>query len=414
MENLSKLANGLRGSEIIKISAEVNKKIELGQKVHNLTIGDFNPSIFPIPDQFKKEISDSLLLNMTNYPESEGELSLRQSISTHLSNRFNLDYQTNQIIVASGARPVIYSLFKTILDRGDVVIYPTPSWNNNHYSFLNSCQICEIQTTAENKFLPLASDIEKHISRANLIAICSPQNPTGSMYTKSQLLEICDLVILENSKRTDKKPVYVMFDQIYSELVYSGQHLNPVNLRPEMKKWTISIDGISKSLSSTGVRVGWAFGPTEVISKMKSILTHIGAWASKPEQLACAKYLVSDDYNTFILNQREKLQLRLNGLYRGLIGLKQRGLPVDVLKPEGALYLSVKIDLLNREEFKNSLDIQKWVLDTCGVALVPFSAFGCSSQIPWFRASVGNLEISSIDDVIGSLEVELNSLMTTL
>jgi aspartate aminotransferase len=412
MSNLSKLANNIIGSEIVKISKEVNHRISIGMNVYNLTIGDFNPEIFPIPDEFKRQITEQLNLDMTNYPETEGETILRQSISKHLKTRHNLDYGINEMIVASGARPVIYSLFKTILDPGDKVIYPTPSWNNNHYSFLNSCEICEIETTPENKFLPQASDIAKWIGDCNLIALCSPQNPTGSMYTKSQLLEICDLVILENSKRNGRKPVYVMFDQIYSELVYSSEHWNPVNLRSEMKKWTISIDGISKSLSSTGVRVGWAFGPQEVISKMKPILTHIGAWASKPEQLACANYLISKDYNTFILNQRQKLQLRLEKLYTGLLSLKEDNLPVDVLEPEGALYLSIKIDLLNREEFKNSSDIQKWILDSCGVALIPFSSFGCSPVVPWFRASVGNLEISDIDKIIEVLRKELKKLIS--
>jgi aspartate aminotransferase len=411
MANLSKLANNIIGSEIIKISKEVNSKIKNGETVYNLTIGDFNPKIFPIPGEFKRLISEQLDLDMTNYPESEGESLLRQSISKHLETRHNLDYGVNEMVVASGARPVIYSLFKTILDEGDKVIYPVPSWNNNHYTYLNHCQICEIETTPENRFLPQASDIAKWIGDCNLIALCSPQNPTGSMYTKSQLLEICDLVILENSKRIGRKPVYVMFDQIYSELVYSSSHWNPVNLRPEMKKWTISIDGISKSLSATGVRVGWAFGPEEVISKMKSILTHIGAWASKPEQLACANFLISENYNTFITEQREKLHSRLMELYGGLIRLKYSGLPIDVLKPEGALYLSVKIDLLGRYDFKTSSDIQKWILDKCGVALVPFSAFGCSPQVPWFRASVGNLELCLCDEITRVLETQLSKLL---
>src|SRR5204863_6118262 len=108
-----------------------------------------------------------------------------------------------------------------------------------------------------------------HVKGASLLALCSPLNPTGTTFTKSALEEICDMVIAENTQRGDgEKKLYLLYDQIYWTLTYGQvQHYNPVSLRPEMKEFTIFIDGISKSFASTGVRVGWAMGPAHVASK---------------------------------------------------------------------------------------------------------------------------------------------------
>ena len=116
-----------------------------------------------------------------------------------------------------------------------------------------------------------------------------------SSNTKSQLEEICDLVLEENAKRNEEeKPLYIMYDQIYCALTYgSNQHYDPVSLRPQLRPYTIFVDGLSKSFAATGIRVGWSMGPTFIIDKMKSILSHIGAWAPKAEQVASAKFMTN-------------------------------------------------------------------------------------------------------------------------
>ena len=111
------------------------------------------------------------------------------------------------------------------------------------------------------------------------------------MFTKEQLSEICEIVLEENKKRgAGEKPLYIMYDQIYAMLTFGEEHFNPVSLFPELRDYTIFVDGTSKCFAATGVRVGWGFGPTEVIDKMKALLTHVGAWAPKPEQEAVAKF----------------------------------------------------------------------------------------------------------------------------
>ena len=417
MSKLSQLAENIIGSEIIKIASEVNEKIKAGEKVYNLTIGDFDPTIFPTPNELKNYISQEILNDETNYPPADGILELRKSVSNLLNKRELLNYSTDEILIAAGARPIIYSIFRTIVDQNDKVVFAVPSWNNNHYTYLNFANQVIIEAKPENNFMPTAGDIKPHINEASLIALCSPQNPTGTTFTKEGLEEICDLIIEENKIRGDKKPVYLMYDQIYWELCFGDTtHYNPVSLRPEMKKWTIFVDGISKSLSATGIRVGWSFGPKEVIGKMKSILTHIGAWAPKAEQIATAKYLSDlDTYHKFLELQKEKISERLYKLYNGFISLKSKGYKVDVIKPQAAIYLTVKFDLHGitydgGNVLETTSDITKFLLDKVGLAVVPFYAFGADTNSSWFRVSVGTLKLEDIDSIILSLQNQLMEL----
>lgn len=411
---VSKLAEGLSGSEIIKIAGQVNEKIKNGDKIYNLTIGDFDSKIFPIPQSLKESIIDYIKNDETNYPPADGVMTLRNSVKDFIKRRFDLDYTTNEILIGGGARPMIYSLYRTILDDGDKVIFSVPSWNNNHYSYLTSTQQIVIETKPENNFMISASDIKPHISEVSLIALCSPQNPTGTTLTENSLREICNLVIEENKKRVDRKPVYLMYDQIYSELCFGVEHVNPVSLVPEMKQWTIFVDGISKSLSATGIRVGWSFGPQSVISKMKSIVGHMGAWAPKAEQLATSDFLSSETYDEFLDSQKNKIMKKLDSLYNHFLAMKSDGYSVDVIKPEGAIYLSVKLDVIGSKTksgsiLENTSDICSFFIES-GVAIVPFSAFGSSISLPWFRISIGTLRDEEIESLIDCFKIGLDSL----
>ena len=289
---VSKLADNIIGSEIIKIAGEVNEKIKNGEKIYNLTIGDFNPKVFPIPAELKQYIVDAYFDDQTNYPAADGMLELRNAVSNLLKERGGLNYANDEIVIACGARPVIYTIFKALVDAGDTVIFPVPSWNNNHYTYLNGAKAVLITAGPESNFMPTAPHIKQHIKDATLVALCSPQNPTGTVFTKEGLTEICDVILEENARRAPgQKPVYLMYDQIYWALTYGKtEHYNPVSLRPEMRNYTVFVDGISKSLAATGVRVGWSMGPKKIIEKMKALLTHVGAWAPKAEQMATAKY----------------------------------------------------------------------------------------------------------------------------
>jgi aspartate aminotransferase len=144
--SISVLAQNLRGSEIIKIAGEINELKKQGQNIANLTIGDFDSNLYPIPADLKAGIVAAYGLNQTNYPPADGVLDLRESVSEFLQNRMGLSYKANEILISGGSRPLIYSIFLAIVDPGDTVVFPAPSWNNNHYSDLTSANAVIVQT----------------------------------------------------------------------------------------------------------------------------------------------------------------------------------------------------------------------------------------------------------------------------
>ena len=414
---ISKLAANLIGSEIIKIGNQVNDMKSQGAEIANLTIGDLNSNIYPIPDLLKEEIQKAYHNNLTNYPPPNGVLSLRKAISKDIKSRWNLEYSENEILVAGGSRPLIYAAFKTIVDAGDKVIYPVPSWNNNHYAYLTDAQKVEVNTTQENNFLPVAADLKLHLKGAVLLALCSPLNPTGTMFTKQQLGDICELVLEENKSRGEKeKPLYLMYDQIYAMLTFGGEHFNPVSLNPDLKDYTIYIDGASKCFAATGIRVGWSFGPALIVDKMKALLGHIGAWAPKPEQEAVAVLLNQPEKVDEFVNQfKNKIAASLTVLHNGIQNLKSKGFSVESMQPMGALYLTIELNYIGKTKpdgiiILDSSDLVFYLIEEAGIALVPFSAFGNSRYMPWFRASAGGVSLEEIKDMLPRLESALEKL----
>lgn len=418
MLNVSEKAAHLIGSEIIKLGNEINQKIKEGQQIYNLTIGDFNPKVFNIPSVLKDYIIAAYQNDETNYPPADGIFELKKAIQQFISKFEYLDFADDEIMVAGGGRPLIYAIYQTIVDVNDKVLYPVPSWNNNHYCHLSDAQKVEIQTKPENGFMPTPEEIAPHLSDAVLLALCSPLNPTGTTFKKEQLSAICELVIAENKKREGiKKPLYVLYDQIYWMLRTDGvEHYNPVSLVPEMKKYTIFVDGISKSLAATGVRVGWSMGPAEVIGKMKSILGHVGAWAPKAEQVATAKFLNNEAaLQLFLSDLKQKIDIRFSGLFNGFNTLKAKGFPVQIIAPEGAIYLTAQFALMGKElpngdVIKTTEGITTFLLNNAQLAVVPFTAFGCPNGTDWYRISVGTLKENDIPELLQKLEIALSAL----
>jgi aspartate aminotransferase len=415
---LSKMAETLQGSEIIKLAGEINDKIKKGEKIYNFTIGDFDPSIFPIPAELKEEIIRAYQNDQTNYPAANGIQKLRESVALFIQKFQGLKYDSEDFLIAGGARPLIYAAYQTILDKGEKVIFPVPSWNNNHYTHLSHAEKVMIEALPENNFMPVANDIREHLKTATLLSLCSPLNPTGTTFTKEGLLEICKLVLEENlSRPKGAKPLYLLYDQIYWALTYGDTvHHDPVTLLPELRPYTVFVDGLSKAFAATGVRVGWAFGPSDIIDKMKSILGHVGAWAPKAEQVATGNYL-SNPTNAiaFVEELKGALSERLFKFHKGFIQLKEDGFPVDVIAPQAALYLTVKIDLIGLTTPENviidSTEIAtKYLLDSAGVAIVPFYAFGAPKESTWYRLSVGTCNISDIEIVINAIRISLSKL----
>lgn len=417
MTKLSHLADTLVGSEIVKLGNAINERMRQGEKIYNYTIGDFDPSIFPIPEELEKSILESYRQHHTNYPPADGIAELRKAVAGFIKDAEGIEYAADEVLIAAGGRPLIYTCFKTIVDKGDKVIYPVPSWNNNHYVHLTDGQHCMIECTAENNFMPTVEQIAPFVKNATLLCLCTPQNPTGTTLNKTQLEEICDLIIAENQSRAeDQKKLYLMFDQMYWTLTYGEtKHYNPVTLRPGMRNFTIFIDGISKAFAATGVRVGWALGPASVIAKMKSLLSHVGAWSPMAEQKAMVNFLKQKAAITsYLTSFKKQLEERLNDIYSGIIRLKQKGYTVDAITPQAAIYLTLKFDLVGKtadgETLQTQSDVTAYLLSEAKIALVPFYAFGVDKNSPWYRLSVGTCKKEEIGEMLKKLEAALEKL----
>jgi aspartate aminotransferase len=404
---LSYLSETLIGSEIVKLGGEIREKISQGQTIYNFTVGDFDPSIFPIPIELEDLIIESYRKHFTNYPAAEGNLDLRHAISQFIRHREKLDYAPAEILVAAGGRPLIYSLFRAICDKGDKVIYAVPSWNNNHYVHFVGGEHVVVEASPENNFMPTAEDIRPHIKGATLLSL-----------SREELELICDMVLEENASRGEKeKKLYVMYDQMYWHLTY-GQivHYNPVSLRPQMREYTVFIDAISKVFAATGVRVGWSMGPVSIINKMKAILTHVGAWAPMAEQKAVAQYLPQHDkIDNYLQNFRQEIEVRLRSIYEGLMQLKQQGYCVDAIAPQAAIYLTIMIDAKGKTTSNGKLletqsDVTAYILDEAHLAVVPFYAFGASRSSAWYRLSVGTCKKEEINEMLAKLKQALEKL----
>lgn len=418
MSKLSQLAETLIGSEIVKLGNAINERIRNGETIYNFTIGDFNPSEFPIPVELEQLIIEAYQQKKTSYPAAEGILDLRKSISQFIQEWEGLHFTPAEIQVASGGRPLIYALFKVIVDKGDKVVYGVPSWNNNHYVHLTEGQHCEVNCLPENDFMPTVEDLKPHIKGASLICLCTPQNPTGTTLGNNALAEICELILEENASRgPEEKKLYLMFDQMYWTLTYGDTvHYNPLTLNPAMKPYTIFIDGISKVFSATGVRVGWALGPENVIAKMKAILSHLGAWAPMAEQHAVAKYLpMKEAIGSYLTNFKSEIAFRLQSIYDGIIALKAKGFKVDAIAPQAAIYLTIQIDLVGSKTVEGTIlatqsDVTQYILSEAKIAIVPFSAFGAGANSSWYRLSVGTCRKQDIPTVLSQLGTALEKL----
>ena len=415
---VSERAAHLVGSEILRIAAEVRAMVAAGADVCNLTVGDFDSSQFPIPAALLQGITEALRAGETNYPPSDGMPALRSAVVEMFRRRLGLEYTVESVLVTGGSRPGLYGAYGAVVDPGDFVVYPVPSWNNNHYVHLASARGRPVLCGPETGFLPTRESLEEPLRGARLLVINSPLNPTGTAFDAESLAGICDLVLEENARRgPGERPLYLLYDQVYWMLTFGGvKHVNPVSLRPAMADFTIFVDGTSKAFASTGVRVGWVVAPADVTRRMASLLGHVGAWAPRAEQVAVARFLGNDAaMDEYLDGFRAALNERLQLLYGGITALRDRGLPVDAIAPEGAIYLSVRFALSGYrtpagQTLDTDVDIRRFLLESAGAAVIPFQSFGFQDDSGWFRLSVGAASPEAIQAVLVRLEQSLSQL----
>jgi aspartate aminotransferase len=408
----SRMADGLIFSEILKIAGEIRALKAAGQVVCDLTVGDFDPRHFPIPDRLRDAIAGALAAGETNYPPPNGLPALREAVRRFYVRDLGLDYPLESFVIAGGSRPLIYALFRTLVDPGDRVVYPVPSWNNNHYTHLVGGVGVPVACGAADHFLPTRDSLREAIAGARLLCLNSPLNPTGTAFGEDALRGVCELVLEENAgrERRQERPLYVMYDQVYWMLCFGGTaHLTPPSLLPELARYTVFVDGISKAFAATGVRVGWGVGPTDVIGRMSALLAHMGAWAPRAEQVGTVTLL--DDpaaIRAFHATFLRGVQARLDRLHTGLQALKASGLPVDSIAPMGAIYLTARIHPFGRTtpqgvRLETNEQVRQYVLQAAQVAAVPFKAFGSKEEDGWFRLSVGAASEQELADALPRL-----------
>jgi aspartate aminotransferase len=231
------------------------------------------------------------------------------------------------------------------------------------------------------------------------------------MIAEEQLRGILEAVVDENERRTQQgRPhLFLLHDQVYSLLVFgSTPHFMPVDLVPESAPWVIGLDGISKGLAATGLRVGWVLAAPELTERMKNFLGHVGAWAPRAEQVAVAGFLEDGAaVDAFQQEMNQRVQQRLEALYTGFMELKEQGYPVDCISPQGAIYLSLNLDLIGRSvggtKLESNETIRKVLLERAGVAVIPFQAFGLQENTGWFRLSIGTVTLGEIGEALARL-----------
>jgi aspartate aminotransferase len=392
---LSRLAQGLIGSEVLRIAAEVRAAIAAGRPVLNLTVGDFDSREFPLPDLLREQVKAALDAGHSNYPPSNGVPELRRAVAELHRREMELDYPVESVVVAGGARPLIYAAYRVLVDPGETVVFPVPSWNNNHYCHLSGARPLALSVSREHGFHPTPAQVAEVLPRARLVALCSPLNPAGTNMAPDSLAAIARLIVAENRRRAaaGERGVFLLFDQVYWGTSFEpGPPLTPPALVPEVAPHTVLVDAISKSLAATGLRVGWSLAHPDVTARMSDFLGHVGAWAPKAEQVATAAFLGHPSaFGEFRAQMAERLGVRLRALHDGLLQLRARGIPVDVVEPRGTLYLSARFPLgrFAGRDVRTNEDVRRLLLEQAGVAVVPFQAFGVEGEDGWCRLSVG-------------------------
>jgi aspartate aminotransferase len=416
--SLSIAARGLHESGILQITRGVRAMLARGENVVNLTVGDFDPRYFPIPDKLASGIQDAVARGETNYPTPEGMLVLRQAISDYVARVAGVRYPLDAIVVCSGGRPVLYGAYRAIVNPGDKVMFSVPSWQNDAYSWLTGAESIVIEAKGESGFQPTAEMFAPHIHDVAMICICSPGNPTGTVMPEKQLGDILRAVVAENKKReaSGRRPVFVLHDQMYGALVSEGQkHTYPAAVVPESARYVISADGVSKAYAGTGLRLGWMLIPPALGARVRDLLSHAGAWAPRPEQSAVAAFLADEEaIAEFRKEMDAKLAERLNAMRDGFEALKKEGFPVDSINPQGAIYFSAQFRLHGRSfdgrPLQTDEEIRKLLLERAGVAVVPFQAFGVQGETGWFRLSAGAVSMDEINEMFQRIRALLREI----
>lgn len=365
---LSNRVQSLTPSSTLAITGKAKALRDAGHDVIGLGVGepDFNT-----PDYIIAAAEKSMKTGLTRYTPSGGILELRQAIANKMDRDHKLTYQPNEVIVTTGAKHALYTLFQVLLNKGDEVIVPAPYW----VSYPEQIKLAEgepifVHAQEGNNYKLTAEQVEAVITeKTKAIVINSPNNPTGMMYTEAELQAIGEVCLKHN--------LLIISDEIYEKLTYSEQkHLSIAQLSEDLKKQTVVINGVSKSHAMTGWRIGYACGDATLINAMTNFASHATSNPTTISQYAAlAAYQANDDE---IELMKKSFKERLETAYELLIQVPG----FSCIKPQGAFYLFPNVsEALKLTGFTNVDDFSAAILEQEKVAIIPGSGFGAPNNV---------------------------------
>lgn len=395
--NLSKKAMDINPSITLVITAKAKELREAGVDIVSFGAGepDFNT-----PENIINAAIKAMQEGKTKYTPTSGVLELRKAICNKFKNDNGLEYDPSQIIVSTGAKQSLANTFMAILNPGDEVIIPVPYW----VSYPELVELADgkavyVQTGEECNYKYTIEALEKVVTdKTKVILLNSPNNPTGTIYSKEELSEIAEF-----AKKYD---LIIVSDEIYEKLIYDNKkHISIASISEDAFNRTVVVNGLSKSYAMTGWRIGYAAAPLEITKLMVSIQSHMTSNTNSITQYAAIEALTSNqDTIKNMIVQFEKRRNFMVEKIENMGGLK-------IIRPSGAFYVMINIESffnkeLNGKKIENSLDFSEVLLTEEKVAVIPGAAFGLDNYI---RVSYAT-SIELIDKGLNRLEVFLRKL----
>ncbi|SDB91078.1 aspartate aminotransferase [Pelagirhabdus alkalitolerans] len=384
---LSNRVQTLTPSQTLAITAKAKALKDAGHDVIGLGAGepDFNTPNFII-EAAKKAMDDGL----TRYTPSGGVLELRQAIANKMFKDHQLNYEPDQVVVTTGAKHALYTLFQVLLNKGDEVIVPTPYW----VSYPEQIKLAEgkpvyVKGEESNQFKLTKEQLEQAITeKTRAVIINSPSNPTGMMYTKEELEALGEICVKHN--------IIIVSDEIYEKLIYTDQkHISIAQLSEQLKKQTVIINGVSKSHAMTGWRIGYAVGRKTIIKAMTNLASHSTSNPTSMSQYGALAAYSHDDQP--IEEMKAAFKERLDQTHEKLNQLPG----VTCLKPSGAFYLFPNVkEAIEQTGFETTEEWVKAILEEEKVALVPGAGFGAPDNV---RLSYA-IHLDQLDEAITRID----------
>lgn len=357
---------------------------------------------FDTPRHIKDAALQAMERGETKYPPVGGIPELRDAIIGKLARDNGLSYTRKQVMVANGAKQIIANALIATLDEGDEVLIPAPYWvSYPEMVALNGGTPVIIPTTAEGRFKVTPASLEQAITpKTKWLMFNSPSNPSGAVYSKQELRELCDVLVRHPH-------VWIMTDDIYEKLVYDDhQFFTLAQIEPQLIARTLVINGVSKAYAMTGWRVGYGAGPAELIKAMETVQGQMTSGINTPSQWAAVAAL--EGPQEFLAEWRESFSARRNYVVDALNDAPG----LECQKPEGAFYVYPSCQgVLNKHTpdgriIRSDKDFTDALLESEGVALVHGAAFGVS---PNFRLSYA-ASMSELEDACQRIQRFCNSL----